>query len=190
MNRFYQLLLLAVVLGFLVKFFVIETFTVPTDSMTPTIAVGSRVWLLKLPFRPQRGTVVAFAKEGENFIKRIIALPHDSVWLHAQGANRYEVWRQQIPLDAPNLTLCLIPQSGDTIELNASNMPLYQPLIAAEGNQIGFLLNQLFINAVQTNRYVFKKNYYFVQGDNTANSIDSRSFGLICKTQLIGKWLF
>ena len=55
MKPFFKIILVGIVIGLGVKTFVIESFTVPTDSMTPTLAVGQRVWLWKLPFKQKKG---------------------------------------------------------------------------------------------------------------------------------------
>ena len=78
MNKFYLLVLFSVLLGFAVKFFVLEVFTVPTDSMEPTIKTGSKVWLNKIKLGSyKRGDIIGFQHGSENFVKRVVGMPRD-----------------------------------------------------------------------------------------------------------------
>jgi signal peptidase I len=84
-----------------------------------------------------------------------------------------------------------IPKKGDTLILTDNNFDFYKPLIEKnEGVQAGRILNKIFINNSESYTYTFKYNYYFLQGDNTEGSQDSRHFGLIGENQLKGKVVF
>ena len=186
MKIFLKIIFIGLFIGFAIKTFVIESFTVPTDSMTPTIAVGQHVWLNKLPFTPKLGNIVGFERNGESFVKRIVGLPSDSVF--TEGGHRYQVFRnKRLVSDSNPLIFMKIPKQGEMIAINDLNFSFYQSLIEKEGNQIGRLLDKIFINGSETAFYTFKQNYYFVQGDNTDASIDSRQFGLIGEKNLLGR---
>ena len=186
MKAFLKIIFIGLFIGLAIKTFVIESFTVPTDSMTPTIAIGQHVWLNKLPFTPKLGDIVGFERNGESFVKRIVGLPSDSVF--TEGGYRYQVYRnKRLVSDSSPLTFMKIPKQGETIEITNLNYTFYQSLIEKEGNQIGKLLDRIFINDSETTYYTFKQNYYFVQGDNTETSIDSRQFGLIGEKSLLGR---
>ena len=186
MKTFLKIIFIGLFIGFAVKTFVIESFTVPTDSMTPTIAVGQQVWLNKLPFTPKLGDVVGFERNGESFVKRIVGLPSDSVF--TEGGYRYQVYRnKRLVSDSSPLIFMKIPKQGETIVIDDINFTFYQSLIEKEGNQIGKLLDRIFINGSETTHYTFKQNYFFVQGDNVEVSIDSRQFGLIGEKSLLGR---
>ncbi len=186
MKTFFTIIFIGLAIGFGVKTFVIESFTVPTDSMTPTIAVGQQVWLNKLPFTPKQGDVIGFERNRESFVKRIVGLPSDSVFTEG---SRYQVFKNVRLTSGAPLTFMKIPKRGETITLTNSNYTFYQNLIEKEGNQIGRLLDRVFINGSETTHYTFKQNYYFVQGDNANNSIDSRDFGLISEKSILGRLL-
>jgi signal peptidase I len=180
MHAFFKILAIGILLGLSLKFFVIESFTVPTDSMSPTLPVGSRIWLLKLPFSPQNDDVIGFERAGENFIKRVVGTP--SEWVYTEGGQ----WRlfKNISTSEPKW---LIPKRGDKLELTAENFKLYKSLIESEGHKAGLLLGKIYIDGQEANHYTFQQNYYFVQGDNAAGSIDSRHFGLISEKAIIGR---
>ena len=87
-------------------------------------------------------------------------------------------------------SLYRIPRTGDSIKITNDNFDFYKPLIEnSEHVLAGKILNKIFINNKEANYYVFKQNYYFVEGDNKTVSIDSRTFGLISENQIIGKVL-
>jgi signal peptidase I len=84
------LVCVAVVVAVLVRFFVLQTFYIPSESMEHTLNVWDRVLVNKLvyDFRdPHRGEIIVFkaptlwqhGEEGEDFIKRIIGTPGDNV---------------------------------------------------------------------------------------------------------------
>ncbi len=81
-----------------------------------------------------------------------------------------------------------IPKKGDSIKITDVNISLYQKLIEKNENAI-ILLRQdsTFINNKPATHYIFKQDYYFVMGDNRHNSIDSRAWGFVPESHVIGK---
>ncbi|MBL7817280.1 MAG: signal peptidase I [Saprospiraceae bacterium] len=186
MKVLFNIIIFSLCLGFGIKTYIFEVFTVPTDSMTPTIAVGQKVWLCKWSFKPQKDDVVGFEKNGEYFVKRIIGMPLDSV--HTEGGLFRVGNGKRFVSNAP-LLFFKIPKKGDTVILDKDNFSFYQPLIEKEGNQAGLLFDKMYINGSEATSYIFKQNYYFVQGDNLNHSEDSRHFGLIGEKKLLGWWV-
>ena len=201
---FIKIIVTGVVLGFVIKWLAFEAFTIPTESMQPTILRGDVVWINKMTFSNfSKNDIVAFEKNKENFIKRIVGVPMDSVYSivkdeakeennnpNTQG--KYHIFdpHKILPFNK-NYTFYKIPQKGETIIFNPANFDFYQPLMETyEGVQAGRLFDKIFINASESNSYTFKQDYYFVQGDNTEGSIDSRQWGLVAQSQLIGKSVY
>lgn len=81
-----------------------------------------------------------------------------------------------------------IPLTGSSIELTPQNLELYKLYIEYEtGNKITTNANGSIVlgGSVITN-YVFTKNYYFVCGDNSISSYDSRNWGLVPEEFIVG----
>ena len=189
MKNVIYLIIVGTVMGFFIKGCVIEVFTVPTASMEPTILRGSKVWLQKVVFNFHRQDVVGFLKNDEYFVKRIVGMPSDLV--HTEGGIFYVSKLDDATTFIKNTPFFKIPKKGDTLILDEKNIDFYQPLIEKnEGIQAAKIINKIFINNSESNIYIFKNNYYFLQGDNTEGSQDSRHFGLIGENQLKGKVVF
>lgn len=81
-----------------------------------------------------------------------------------------------------------IPQKGDTIKLDSTNLCIYERIISIyESNQLELKNDSIYINEKACNEYVIKQNYYFMMGDNRHNSQDSRHWGFVPEDHIIGK---
>lgn len=85
-----EIIVIAAVLAFGLRTFVVESFWIPSGSMLPTIQLNDRVWVTKFSYKigePERGDVVVFrppaeahASENEKYyIKRLIGLPGETI---------------------------------------------------------------------------------------------------------------
>jgi signal peptidase I len=187
------LLILALVL-FSVRSSLADWNDVPSGSMQPTILVGDRVLVnklaydLKVPFttwhlaewsNPQRGDIVVFfsPKDGTRMVKRVIGLPGDTV----------ELRNNQLVLN------------GKSVDYTTLEPRIPEQLSSSERAQSKFSTEQLpahshavmVINGVPAMRSFgpvhVSNGHYFLMGDNRDNSFDSRYFGTVDRSQIVGR---
>jgi signal peptidase I len=105
------------------------------------------------------------------------------------------VWMSSYPWDA-ELSWTVkefgplpVPAKGQIAEMSLTNFLLYRPLIEWEQrkpllrNNIG----EVTLGDSLITRYRFEENYYFMAGDNVLDSRDSRYWGMLPESFIVGK---
>ncbi len=78
-------ILIAVVLAFFIRYFIVELYMVEGPSMRPTLVNSERLIVNKFIYRfktPERGDILVFRyprDPSRDFIKRVIAIPGDTI---------------------------------------------------------------------------------------------------------------
>lgn len=91
----------------------------------------------------------------------------------------------------PNMGPIWIPKKGQTLRLTLDNLPIYErPIRTYEGNDLQVKDGKIFINGKEADRYTFKMDYYWMQGDNRDRSADSRYWGFVPEDHVVGAPVF
>ncbi len=97
-------------------------------------------------------------------------------------------WYKDRKWTLDNYGAIIIPKAGMQIQLTDDTFKLYKSIIKKYENSIikkkeaAFLIDGKIVTS-----YTFKKNYYFMMGDNRKQSQDSRYFGFLPEEKIIGK---
>lgn len=96
-----------------------------------------------------------------------------------------------------NMGPLLVPAEGLTIPISPETLPFYRRIIEVyEGsemnieNNVRVSGNQVMLNGQPLENYTFKQDYFWMMGDNRHNSLDSRYFGYVPETHVVGKPVF
>jgi len=169
------LVLIALVIAILVKTFLVQAFYIPSGSMEPTLQVGDRVLVSKLTYRfgdIHRGDVIVFQNPDSQKVPERNWFSAALHWL-GQGLGFHQ------PEDE-DLIKRVIGLPGDTVEARdaqvyVNGLKLSEPYLPA-----GTVTNMSRAWTVPTGNL-------FVLGDNRAYSADSRFFGFVPESKVIGK---
>ena len=81
-----------------------------------------------------------------------------------------------------------IPQKGMEMVLTKESFALYKPVIEEyEKVKIEERKGLFYVNNKMVTGYTFTQNYYFMMGDNRKGSMDSRYWGVVPESNIIGK---
>lgn len=82
-----------------------------------------------------------------------------------------------------------VPGKGTVVPVNYRSIKAYEEIIERyEGNKLDAALdNRFFINGQLANSYTVKENYYIVLSDNRDRFYDSRTWGLVPESHIVGR---
>jgi signal peptidase I len=85
----------------------------------------------------------------------------------------------------------VLPKKGDVLKLTLSNIALYWRLIKVyEQHEFAIKDSTIFIDGKPATSYTVQGNYYWLMGDNRHESLDSRFWGYVPETHIVGKAWF
>jgi signal peptidase I len=151
------IVVVAVLIAILLRLFVVQTFFVPSQSMEPTLLPGDRMLVLKLGYSLQRGAIVVFRHP-----------PRETPGMCSDSSDDDLVKRI---IGLPGET---ISSRGNTVYINGK--PLAEPWLP-KGQALG--------PPVPTQK--IPAGDYFMMGDNRTDSCDSRRWGPIPRSLIIGR---
>ncbi len=194
---------------FVIRSFLWEPFRIPSSSMVPTLQIGDMILVSKYSYGirlpvvnkkilslgdPQRGDVVVFKFPKDtslDYIKRVVAVGGDRVEYKNKKliVNGVESEYQPLPdyLETETLTYSKQFEENQAASgirhriLNDDRAPTYVP------HPDRFPNRNLCTYNVQGFACTVPKGYYFMMGDNRDNSLDSRYWGFVPDSYLVGK---
>ena len=83
-----------------------------------------------------------------------------------------------------------IPARDRALPLGPENFDLYAEVIRMDGHTPELMGTEIWIDGQPVAEYRPRQDYYFLLGDNSANSKDSRYWGFVPDRYLLGKVFF
>lgn len=123
------------------------------------------------------------------YIKYYKGSSHPSNRPYPKGQGDFNIFPKGMPWNGDNYGPLVIPQKGMKIPLNPQNVEQWRTTIDREYGErvVNVNNNVVTIKDMPVSSYVFKKDYYFMMGDNRDDSADSRYWGLVPRDLVVGQ---
>jgi len=190
--------IIAVFFATIIRIFIVQPFKIPSTSMYPTLKVGDRIFVnkflygAKIPFMEKRTPEIRDPKRGDIIVFVSVTDPifpdGDTAYKRIVGPLFFNPAKKRFRWYSPRfLVKRLVGVPGDKVEIKDGDIyindhVLKEPLVIKGIN---------YFNAGDYGQegkvITLSPDSYFVLGDNSANSVDSRFWGTVPKRQLTGK---
>ncbi len=173
----------ALILALIIRTFLIQSFHIPSGSMIPSLLVGDFILVDKVTYHlrePDRGDVVVFhfpLNEDVYYIKRIVGVPGDKLQI-VDG----KVYINGKPCDYKPAGNYTYYEKGEKYE----GKLFYEFLPRKKEGEKKHLILKTGIRGDNTEVIVVPEGKYFMMGDNRNNSYDSRFWGFVDRSKIVG----
>ena len=167
---------------------------VPTGSMKPTIVEGDRILVnklaydLKIPYTtwhiaewgaPQRGDIVVFYSpaDGKRLVKRVVGIPGDSLSMQ----------NNQLIINGEKVTYEPINHLMSKNLLLRKDASQYSFIENLSGTRHPVMITPRRPSLRSFGPVIVPRGKYFMMGDNRDNSADSRYFGFVERSRVVGQ---
>lgn len=161
-----QAIIIAVVIAFILRTFVLTLVKVQGESMEPTLQQSDRLYVNRFLYTPEKGDIIIFRPASDPkrpYVKRVIATEGDTVYI-----------------------------DFETGEVFVNGELKDEPYILEPTHRNGSYIMGLMEHGTYSKEkpITVEKGKIFVMGDNRNNSKDSREIGQVPKSEIIGHALF
>lgn len=171
------LLLIAFLLAFLLRTFVVQVFYIPSSSMEPTLQINDRMLVEKITYRfrePRRGEVVVFEGEPSSSVDRERGAA-------AEVITRVGQFLGVVPANARDFVKRVIGLPGDEVRIDGDGTVFVNGVAIEES----YVVNE---DARSFGPVTVPEGTLFVLGDNRPNSSDSRAgLGFVDRDAVVGR---
>ncbi len=168
LREWIESIIVAFILAMFVRTFVVQAFKIPTGSMRPTLLEGDLILVnkfiygAKLPFTNLRLPALRAPRRGDVI-----------VFIYPQDQRKDFIKR-------------LVASEGESVEIKngtiyVNGKPLLEPMFSQR-----YYYNRGDFGE-ENEKIVVPKDSFFVMGDNSASSQDSRYWGFVPKNNVLGK---
>jgi signal peptidase I len=186
-------LVVIALLAIVIRSFIVAPFKIPSSSMVPTLEVGDYLFVVRYPYgfripltdvqllskQAKRGDVAVFVfpkDKSKDYIKRIVGLPGDVI---VYRDNKLTVNGKTMPLTAKGKRVYFMANgSMDVSGLYEENLDGIKH----------FVLRKDF--SIRDGEWKVPAGHYFAMGDNRNNSRDSRFWGFVPQSYMVGRAAF
>ena len=179
-REYTTLIIIAILLASFVRAFIGQAYWIPSESMVPTLKVGDRVIVSRISYKlgdPDRGDIIVFQNPG--FVDRGRKDPISRVGRNAlellgigQPKEKYYI-KRAIGMPGDRLSI-----HDNAVFINGKKLSepwLQKDVFTADNGEFG------------GKEIIIAKGRYFMMGDNRDYSADSRVFGLVKRSAMVGR---